>query len=187
MDYEKIAINVSRLVNIDTMTLDEFEAAGHEVWQVTQSQWVDIKQRHTLSLNQTPDKVRDRDFHKEMVADALAKGKAVPDAVLQDYPALAVKIQEEQEQVDNFRRLVVGDPISVKINYFGMMADGFFIGFLPKDEALVYVKVKGRSKTMRFSQVEIFAREGKEATTSQMRVIRKWRDALDQGSVTGLR
>jgi len=165
------------------MTLDGFEAAGHEVWQVTQSQWVDIMQRYTSSLGQTPNQQEYKEYHKDSVARALVDGKVVPDVVLQDYPELEVEVNKSQQAIDDFQRLVIGDPISAKINVFGTMSDGFFVGFIRGKEALVYVKVKGKSKPMIYHQVDIFKREGGKPTATQMKVISKWKDALDSGKL----
>lgn len=157
------------------MTLDEFEAAGNEPWQVMQQEWVDIMHRHATSLNQQPSDTEYKNFHEYDVQRALETGLSVPDRVLQDYPLLVDKVAQQQKHENDFRQLKIGDPVTVRINYFGTMAEGFFVGFLPHEDALVYIKVKGRNRPMQYSRHEIFVRNGNRATAAEMKSLNKWR------------
>lgn len=75
--------------------LDQFEAAGREPWHITRQEWTDLQRAHRRAIGQDETSGTANapysdyeEYHKQAVKEALAKGEAVPQRVLADYPEL---------------------------------------------------------------------------------------------------
>jgi hypothetical protein len=82
-----------------SMSLDDFEAAGFQPWQITKAEWVAMQRRHRRSLGQNEDdgtaaapNAAYEEYHRDMVKAAKARGLDVPKEVLKDYPETLPKL-----------------------------------------------------------------------------------------------